>query len=184
MAAFLTDSKLQADGAFTVTGTFPPQGTASTSTLRAAPIRQSRKYVVSFTHGTGAGACNLYVCQQRTLAASTSETLNLFDGSLVGIAREATGFATIKFIQVFLIPNPSGATGATSITIGNAAADVQALWFGGDTHTASVFKDGPAFQQGDPTGKTVDNTNKNLLITNADGTNAATYQILIAGLSN
>ncbi len=184
MAAFLTDSKLSVQTAFTVSGTVPPQGTASTSTLRSAPIRQTRKSAVAFTHGTAAGACNLYVCQQRSLAASATETLNLFDGTLVGMAREATGFATIKFIQIFLIPNPAGTTGASSITVGNAAADVQALWFGGDTHTVAVFKDGPAFQQGDPTGKTVDNTNKNLKIANDDGSNVATFQILIGGVSN
>ena len=164
--------------------TLDPQGTASTSTLRDASVAISVASAFNLAYGTGAGQFNLLVAQQRTLAASANEELNLFDGTLKGYYGEATGFQTIKGIAVGLIVNPGTSVTASSVTIGNASATVHQLWFGADTHTADVFKNGPWFQQGDPTGKTVDNSNKLVKVLNNDGSNSATYFILAVGRSN
>ena len=184
MAATLTDSRLRVGGNFQLQTVAPPQGTASTSTLRNTRQQQGDAYALSFQHGTGSGQCDLYVCQQRTLNAGASETLNLFDGSLVGSAGEATGFATVKAVVVCLIANPDGSTAGSSVTVGNAASNGNQFWFGAATHTATVYRSGAAFQQGDPAGKTVDATHCNLKVANNDGANKVTYQLLIAGVSN
>jgi hypothetical protein len=161
------------------------QGTASSSTLKKAkkPIAQAVRYALQY--GTGSGQVNLICAQQRTLAASANEELNLFSGALTGVFGEATGFAKLKYLAVWLIANPGTAVTASSITVGAASATQLILWFGNVNDTHTVFKNGPPYQGGDPvTGVTVDNTAKLVKVLNNDGVNAATYVIVAAGLKN
>jgi hypothetical protein len=174
--------KLTSTAAFDLFGTLAAQGTASTLTVPAAVRAAARSVQVRFTFGTGAGQVDTLVVQERALAASASETLDLSDGSLLDIFGEANGLQTLKYLLVTLIANPAGTTGASSLTVGAAASNAHALWLGSGTDTASVVKDGVPLQMGDGTGKAVDGTHKNLKVLNADGTNAATYLLVLAGV--
>lgn len=181
----MTGGRLTASSTITALATLDPQGTASSSTVPDSKTSVSKAESVTLQYGTGSGQCNLIVCQERTITASNSETLNLFDGTLKGIYGEATGFQKVKFISIGIIDNPSTSVKASSITVGNAAANPNTLFMGGTTPTQTIYKTGPAMRQGDGvTGVTVSGAACNVKILNNDGTNSATYRIVVAGISN
>jgi hypothetical protein len=183
----MTGGRLTHNSATTALGTLDPQGTATLTGYADATVTHQRSAGFTLTYAAvpSTGQFNLACFHVRTLAAGATESLNLFDGTFAGVYREATGFAKLKFISVRLIPNIGTAVTASSITIGNAAATVHPLFFGADTSVWTVYKNGPPLVGGDPaTGITVDTNDKLVKVLNNDGSNAATYEIFAAGVSN
>lgn len=182
MAATMTSGRFGVSLSLLFNGTMAPPGTATTSTVPSDTRGFTQTYTRTNQYGGTAGLVNVEICQERTLNAGASETLNLFDGSLLDIFNQSGALAKILFICVQLIDNPDGSTAASSITVGNAVSDAHQLWFSAATGTYTVTgTSGTPLFQGDDAGKTVDGTHKNILVANNDGSNKATYRISATG---
>lgn len=165
-------------------GTMSPPGTASTS--GAAPPTAGNTFgsTISLAYGTGSGQVDNIVQQDRTLNASATETLNLFDGTLRNILNEANGFTSLKAVVIRIVANPDGAANGSALTVEPGASNPHPLFFGSTSFPAKSIKlNGPGFVDGDPVGVAVSNTAKNIKLTNADATNKVTYRIEMAGVS-
>lgn len=139
--------------------------------------RTSLSWAKSLADGTGLDQCDRIWWDTRPLAASASETLDL--------TALANTFGTVNFARVKLVAIrlPYGATQASSIQVGAAASNPFVAHLGGTTPTFQVRNGGFAvFFAPDATGY-VAGTAKNLKVLNNDGTNAASYDIIIAGCS-
>lgn len=133
------------------------------------------------SQGTAAGQCDLIYATQLTIAGGGTTTIDL--ATLTNEFGTSISFARLK--ALYIENNvPSGSTGASAIAVGNAGVNPFAgIWSPG-TATVSIRKS-TCFWTGivqDATGYVV-GTGVNILITNSDGTNAATVNILIAGCS-
>lgn len=165
------------------TGVLNPQG-GTTTGLSAAKLTQTKTFEETLSFGTGSGQANKFVCTVRSLNAGASETLDLSAGTIDDIFDASGALATLKRIIVIQVANLDGTTAASSITVGNAAANATQLWFGADNDTYTIYgTDGLPFIAGDDAGVTIDGTNKNVLITNNDGANKAAYFIFMAGVA-
>lgn len=128
--------------------------------------------------GTGSGAASIFVAQTRTLGAGASETLNLYDGSVVDVFDDP---AAMRLLKSFALHIPSGGGGDTAgVTVGAAASNAHPLFFGANTHTQTVYPAGPPMTGGSPDGVAVTSSACNVLVTN-NGAVAVTYRVLIAG---
>lgn len=183
MAATLTGGNVSFTAGYSLTNIAKAgQGTASTVTVKAPTLSDSQTATMSFTFGTGSSQFNAVYSQDHTLAASASETIDLSTG-LSDIFGATFGFATVKEIYVNLIANPDASTGASSITVGAAASNANLLWLGSATDTFTVYKSGIPMHMGDPTGKTVSGSAKNVKILNNDSSNKATFRITVVGVA-
>jgi hypothetical protein len=130
--------------------------------------------------GTGAGQANKLWHDTRTLAAGANESINVysFGGAVSGVG---TAFALTKVFALFI---RNKANTATSLTIGGeGSANAWVSWCGGNGHTVTIPPGGCLLLIApDATGFVVGNANNNLLkITNADGANPVTYDIIVIG---
>lgn len=148
---------------------------SSTNTAAIFPIKTSALNVSLSSTGAGATLANqAFQRLARTLAAGTSETWDWT--SFANIANDsAQSFATA--IRFFYLVH-SSTSAASSITVGNAAAN-QWTPFGIGATTTFTFKpgEGVVFIAPTSTGLPVDGTHKSLKVLNNDGVNAATYEI-------
>lgn len=176
----MTEGSLSVTSGFLGNGSTPPQGTASVSTLNETSVSQAKSSSFQYTFGTGAGLVNTIIVQELNINASSSTTLNLFDGSLLDILGATGGLQTLRFIQIAIIKNPVTSVYASSVTVGNAGSNIQQMWFSTSTGTQTIDYAVP-FTQGDRTGKTVDASNCNVKIANNDAVNAATVRVCIGG---
>ncbi len=116
-----------------------------------------------------------------TLTFGASATINLYDGSFLSPdGTTAVPLRTLLWFDLWLLPTavlPGG-----SLVIGNAASNAHLLWFGAATHTWEVSVGGNPFMGSGTVGKVVDNTHKNVLITNPHGSLSATYLFRAVGL--
>lgn len=167
---------------FNASETVTPQGTASTSTLATVTNTQIKSWGDQLADGTSSGQIDTVIVQERTLNASASEELNLYDGSLSDINGVSAGLQTVKRVIIYQIANPDGSTASSGMTIGNAGTNPNALWFGATGHTAAVNGlAGVPFMQGDDAGKTVSAGAAALKVLNNDGSNKLTYRIVLGG---
>ena len=128
------------------------------------------------TIGTGTDAANQYWSDQRSLNASATETLDL-SGSLTNGLGQTVALTSVKMLYI----RNRSTTG--DMVIGNAASNVWATLFGGDTHTLTIRRGGCLLVAcADATGYAVAaGTDDNLKIANSDGSNSLTYDIVIVG---
>lgn len=138
----------------------------------------------SFEFGTGANAANQVYQDERTLAAGTSEDLNISGGAhggAVALTNPMAEAISLTAVKLLVIKNTSANTGTTIRAGGEATNGFTAL-FGDNSDMISIPSGGEArFLLPTAAGYPVA-TDEVLQITNADGSNAATYQILIIGL--
>lgn len=112
-----------------------------------------------------------------TLAAGASVTINLYDGSLLGLdGVTAIPLRTLYYVDLWL----SGAGGF--LRIGASGTNAHALWFADASDASDVVAGGPPFLQGGSVGLVVDNNHKNVKIANPHGTLSATYVFRADGL--
>jgi len=168
------------------TETLSPQGTAVTSALATASISQVIVPTINqqLTNGTSTGNANFLIFQQRTLTAASTENLNLEDGSLYDVAGRTVEAASVRFFYAGVNTNASGTTASTSMKVGGAAANTCSLWFDNASDKAIVAGvNAIPFMQGNTaTATTVNATNANVLIQNADASNVPTYTLVVAGV--
>lgn len=99
--------------------------------------------------------------------------------------RSGGSFARIKYIEFFLLGTADDAeigTAASSVTIGNAASNANAMFLGDQAHEI-VLQNGEFCCWGTrkAAGLTVDSTHKAVLITNNDGSVTAKLQVTMIG---
>lgn len=141
---------------------------------------------LSFLIGSGSGLVDVIYFQQRTLAAGADETLDLADIPVADAESNfnvAFGFQHIKSIKIRIVDNDDeDETIAHSMKIGGAASNQWTGWLDPSTATETIHSDGVPYTKGSDRGQIVDGTHKDLKITNLDGTNQLTYQILVYGI--
>lgn len=131
------------------------------------------------TSGTGANQMDLLYASQRTLAASTNETLDLYNSITDNFG------TTLDFARVKVMIIVSASTNGDDIAIGGAASNAFTNWVNDATDKVNV-RPGGVLCIGAPaaTGYPVtDSTGDKLLITNTS-TNGVTYDIYIGGSSS
>jgi hypothetical protein len=153
---------------------------ANTGDLQPTSTGQQFSSVLLFT-GVGAGANDFdqIFCQERTLTASSSETLDLV-GSLTDFAGNTINFARVKVIAIEL---PTYLSAASGIKVGNATTHPFLGPLLGTTPTETV-SNGGFWVNGrtDATGWTVTSgTNDQLKLLNLDASNSAVYRITLFG---
>lgn len=174
----MTDGTVRASSAATVSGTYPPQGVASTLADITVTQRASNE-VTTLTYGTTSGKVDLISCSDRTLTATTAATYDLYTGTgLADLAGLTCAFRKVKLIQVSII---SGGD-ATGVQIGGAASNAWVAFFADTTDMCLIFPSGPVYTGGSPAGVAVGATTCNLKIENL-GAVSVTLRILIAGTS-
>ncbi len=178
----MTVTKFQTAQQFILGADLPPSGTTTSTLLSDTLANQQLQTSTTLTNGTATGQIDTIICQVRLLAASTSETLNFFDGSVVDIYNAGTPLQSIRYLGIYQTVNADASTSATSITIGNAASAALVLNLAGTTPTFTITPNGMPFLAGRNAGYTVDNTNKNIKILNNDGANKATYILVVGGV--
>jgi len=133
---------------------------------------------LSLTDGTGANQANNVFSDQRTLAASANEELDLA-GSLTDAYGSTITFTKVKALKV------SAASGNTnSVNVGGAAANGFINWVGDATDVIKIPPGGTfLITAPDATGFAVTAGTGDLLkITNGGGSTSVTYDIVIIGV--
>lgn len=143
-------------------------------------VAQDLKYSAShaFTDGTGANQAQKLFTDQRTLAASANESLDL-SGVLTDVFGATLAFTKIKAILV------KAADGNTNdVVLGGAASNAWIGPFGASTHTVAVKPGGTVmFVAPDANGYAVTAGTGDLLkVANSAGGSAVTYDIVLVGV--
>lgn len=176
----LTGGSIQGATSIQIKGTAAPQGTASSSTLQSLTTTVTGSAQESLTYGTGSGQVNLIVAQDRTLAASTNETLDLYGHTtpLADIFGANALFLHIKYIAIYIVTGGD----INGLSIGGAGSDPWLGPLGGTSPTILIYPNGPGFQLGEPTsGWAVSSSAGQLKITNESSAVSVTYRIVIGG---
>lgn len=134
---------------------------------------------IALESGTGSYQANALFADQRTLAASTTENLDLA-GVLTDPLGSTLTFATVKAIQV------CAADGNTNNVVVGGADSAQLAGVFSDTSDKVVVKPGGCFIWVAPkTGATVTATTADLLqVGNSSSGSAVTYNVVIIGTVN
>jgi hypothetical protein len=159
------------------------QGAASSALdLETVSRALSKTYSVSLASGTGAGQADKYFSDTRTLAASTTEDLDLNGTGL----QDAFG-ANLALARVKAIIVSAWAANTNNVVVGGAASNGFVTPFGGATHTVTVRPGGfIALSAGlaDATGYLVTAATGDLLrIGNSGAGTSVTYDIVVIGAS-
>ncbi|MFG1247620.1 hypothetical protein [Xanthobacter flavus] len=117
-------------------------------------------------------------CDERTLSASSADSLDLA-GGLTDSAGAAITFAKVRAIVV-----KAALANSADIVVGGAASNTFTGPFGGATHTVAVRPGGTLVLCAPKTGWPVTASTGDILkILNGSGSAAATYQVAILGNS-
>lgn len=149
--------------------------------LANAAVPLSKSYAASLTNGVAAGQADRVFHDQRPLAASASEDLDLA-GVLVDALGDSIAFAKIKALII------SAAAGNTNnVVVGGAATNGFVSWVGGATHTVTV-RPGATLAlfagSADSTGYAVTAGTADLLkVANSGAGSTVTYDIIVIGTS-
>lgn len=140
------------------------------------PIRYGASY--SLTNGTGANQANMVFVDQRTLAASTAEDLDLSGTALTDAFGAAIAFTKIKAIII-----KAAATNVNDVQVGGDASAGIASIFGNVADFINVKPGGMfAVVAPDATGYALTATTADLLqIANSSSGTSVVYDIIIIG---
>lgn len=134
--------------------------------------------VITLESGTGSGQADKIFMDDRTLAASATENLDLA-GSLTDAFGATITFATVKAILVI-----AKAANTNDVVIGGAASNGFVGPFGGTTPTVSVKPGGLALMVAPKTGWTVTASTGDILkMANSSSGTGVDYSIVIIGTS-
>jgi hypothetical protein len=140
--------------------------------------------VLSLVSGTAigsAGGANMAHVSEYVITGAGTATIDLRALDLID-ERTAQALDKYKFLFFWLLPTGKGGSAASGVTIGNAATNAHQLFLGGDTMTFTIDNDGwLANKVGAAAGKTVDATNKSVLVTNNDAAVVAHLLAAIVG---
>lgn len=151
-----------------------------TSALDLSTTINSLGFTRQFTLGSGTGAnqADKIWHDERTLAASASEDLDLA-GTLVDAFGVTITFARIKGVLVYASP-----ANTNNVVVGNSASGIVG-WFGANTHSIAVRPGGLfAIFAPDATAYTVTPTSADLLhVANSGAGTSVTYDVVVVGAS-
>ena len=152
---------------------------SDTAELATPRSNISKQYKRTTANGTGSGQADLrFQDSARSLAAAATENMDLAGGLTDEYGNTIT-FATVTGIT---IKNLNTVTG-DNLTIGGAASNPAALWFGATTHTLTIEAN-QIFHITTDVGWTITGGSADVLkILNDDATNAITFDIIIEGRS-
>lgn len=134
--------------------------------------------VITLESGTGSGQADKLFMDERTLAASATENLDL-DGGLTDAFGAALTFVTVKAIMVV-----AKASNTNDVVIGGAASNGFVGPFGGTTPTVAVKPGGLALLVAPKTGWAVTASTGDILkMANSSSGTGVDYSIVIIGTS-
>lgn len=166
---------LTSDLGITVSGTQTQAGDLSTP----SDVLSWRRGV-HLASGTGAGAADLRFTDTRTVAASSSEDLDL-----AGVLADAFG-STLTFVKVKGLFISAAAANTNDVVVGNASSNAWAALLGA-TGTITLRPGatlGVMAGAADATGYTVTADTGDLLkVANSAGSTSVTYDIVVIGTS-
>lgn len=147
--------------------------------VRAVPVNLTKGPTQSLGYGTAGGTLDVPVVRRLTIPDGTSETLNLYDGSLLDVFGQPAPFRTLRSVAVWV---ESGGD-ATGVVVGadGVVADPVPIFLTGTNPRVTVYPSGPAFSAGSPAGVAVDATHRNLKLTNAGAADAVVVVALAGG---
>jgi hypothetical protein len=146
--------------------------------------RMGLKKLISLVSGVGADQADRIFTDERTLAASASEDLDLA-GALVDPLGDPAVFARIKALIVIAEPLGGAPANTNNVVIGGALSNAWVGPFGAAAHTVAL-QPGNAFiatAKGATAWPVTAGTGDLLRITNSAGTTGVTYQIALIGAS-
>ncbi|TQV85194.1 hypothetical protein FKG94_03115 [Exilibacterium tricleocarpae] len=151
-----------------------------TAALDFSAPKDSLSYAkaIQLLEGTGANQANKTYHDQRTLAASANEELDL-SGALTDAFGSAIAFTKIKSVVMF-----AAESNGDVIEVGGAAANGFADWVGAAAHVVRLRPGGLfVLSAPDDAAYTVTAGTGDLLrITNTDAAGAASYDIILTGV--
>jgi hypothetical protein len=153
------------------------QSNAIDFTTGIAPL--ARTYQMLYSTGTGAGSADRIFHDQRTIAISGTDDLDLA-GVLLDVFGATVTFARIKAL---IVAASSGNT--NNVVIGAAASNQFATWVGAATHTVNVRPGGVfALAATDATSYAVTAGTGDLLrIANSGAGTSVVYDVILIGAS-
>ena len=181
MANALTAGALQISTQAKLSGLqIAPQGTATNVTLPNPTAEATASGTAAFAFGTGSGQCSIYCTADYLLNASGTVTIDIYANGLPNALGGDANFRTLKAC-VFSIVTGGDTAG---VTIGNAASNAHALFFGTQTSTWTIYPgaSGIPLSGSSAAGATVDATHRNIKITNNSSSVAVTVRVVLAGL--
>jgi hypothetical protein len=138
---------------------------------------------LTYAASGAAGTFNAVLIGVRTLAASTSETLDLAAGTFGSGTEPKDPFGgTYTLTKIAYIEVAMVSTTGAGVRVGGAASNAHKLWFADASDKADVLPGGVPFKQGHTTGLTVDSSNRNILIENLSSVASQTYRITVVGV--
>lgn len=152
-------------------------GLSGSTDLGSQADAQAISQTITLTDGSGANQASQVWGDTRSLAASTSEELDL-NGSLTnGLG------ATVSFTRIVAIIIKSASTNGDTITVGGASSNAWEPWAGATGDEIKIRPGGfLALAAPDATGLAVTASTADLLkILNDDSGAAASYDILLIG---
>jgi hypothetical protein len=137
-------------------------------------------FATAFANGTGAGQADLLFWDQRVLAPSTTEDLDLNGSALQDAYGANLAMARVKGIIVV-----ASASNTNNVIVGNAASNGFITWVGGAAHTVTVRPGGLlALFAPDATAYAITAGTGDLLrIGNSGAGTSVTYDIVLVGAS-
>ncbi len=153
------------------------QSNAIDFTTGIAPL--ARTYQLLYSTGTGAGAADRIFHDQRTIAASGTDDLDL-----AGVLTDVFG-ATVTFARIKAITVAAASGNTNNVVIGAAASNQFATWVGAATHTVIVRPGGLfTIAATDATSYAVTAGTGDLLrIANSGAGTSVTYDVILIGAS-
>jgi hypothetical protein len=158
---------------------FSDDGAGGGTTKNASSLDLS----LSLGSGTGAGSNNKILARLNGFTITAGSSV---DVDLAGVVADFVGASiTMTKVKVIAVKLAEATNQASSILIGSKGTNGFATWLGGTNHAVRVRKGG-GFGIGctDATGYAVTaGTGDLMTLTNEDTANAATYQLIVAGVS-
>jgi hypothetical protein len=120
------------------------------------------------TYGTGSGKIDIFCAGEFILPASSSLTLNLFDGGATtsDLVRIVTGAAAGMILCKSLTVSVVAGGDSSGVAVGGAASNAFFGFLNASTDKVKIYPDGPALTMGSPAGATVSSSAKNVKIEN------------------
>lgn len=139
----------------------------------------AKRIALALASGTGADQADLVFADTRTLAASTSENLDL-----AGVLADAFG-QTLTMVEVVAILVAPAEGNTNDVLVGGAASNAFAALFGDATDKLVVKPGGLALlaAPGNPAYAVTASTGDILKVANSAGGSSVTYDIVIIGRS-
>ena len=179
MANPLTAGTFDVSAQAKITGaTIAPQGNASPNSLESPGNDQLATGSQTLAFGTGSAQADILCAAEYSLNAGANMTIDLFANGLPNLFGGDANFRNLRAIAVTI----SSGGDSAGLTIGNAAANPNGLFFGAVTQTWTIFPSGAPFIGGSPAGVAVTAGARNLKIAN-NGAVAIVFKLMLAGTS-